>query len=80
MNPTTAMKAITKLADDGVIYKRRGIGMCVSPGARAQIVARRRKAFFDQTIGSLLAEAAVLAITTDELVDEIRSREGRQPC
>ena len=33
INPATALKGVTKLADDGVLYKKRGLGMFVSDGA-----------------------------------------------
>ena len=36
INPATALKGVTVLVDAGILYKRRGIGMFVSPGrARA---------------------------------------------
>lgn len=34
INPATAAKGINLLVADGILYKRRGIGMFVSPGAR----------------------------------------------
>ena len=34
INPATALKGINRLVADGVLYKRRGIGMFVSAGAR----------------------------------------------
>ena len=37
INPATAAKAFTQLVDDGVVYKRRGVGIFVAPGARARL-------------------------------------------
>ncbi|MGB3327515.1 MAG: GntR family transcriptional regulator, partial [Thermomicrobiales bacterium] len=34
INPATAAKAFQQLVDEEVLYKRRGIGMFVAPGAR----------------------------------------------
>ena len=34
INPATAAKGVNMLVDKGVLYKRRGIGMFVAPGAR----------------------------------------------
>lgn len=76
VNPTTAVKAVAKLTDAGVLYKRRGIGMCVAPGARQQITRRRREAFLGQTIAGLLAEAKTLGMRVDELIDVIRNKES----
>jgi len=76
VNPATAVKAIGKLADDGVLYKKRGIGMCVAEGARAIIRARRRDAFINRTVGALLSEARTLGISLDELIGIIKKTEG----
>jgi len=76
VNPTTAVKAISKLTDAGILYKKRGIGMCVAEGAREKITERRRDVFLNQTIDALLTEAKTLGITTDELLREITKREG----
>ena len=71
VNPTTAVKAISKMTDAGILYKKRGIGMCVAEGAREKITARRRDIFLNQTIGALLAEAKTLGISMDELISVI---------
>ena len=34
INPATAAKGVNQLVDDGILYKRRGIGMFVATGAR----------------------------------------------
>jgi len=74
VNPTTAVKAISKLTDAGILYKKRGIGMCVAEGAREQIAKRRRGVFLNQTIDALLAEAKTLSITEEELIEIIKSK------
>jgi len=76
VNPTTAVKAVSKLTDAGILYKKRGIGMCVAAGAREKIAARRRDVFLNQTIGALLAEARTLGIPLEELVRVIKEKEG----
>lgn len=35
VNPTTSVKAISKLTDEGILYKKRGSGMCVTNEAKA---------------------------------------------
>jgi DNA-binding transcriptional regulator YhcF (GntR family) len=74
VNPTTAVKAVGKLTDAGVLYKKRGIGMCVAPGARDQILARRRERFLDRTVPQLIAEASALGIGLDDLIDTIHRK------
>jgi DNA-binding transcriptional regulator YhcF (GntR family) len=67
INPATAAKGINQLVDDGILYKRRGVGMFVSPGARATLRHRRREQFSDQYLRPLLLEAHKLGLTTDEI-------------
>jgi len=76
VNPATAVKAIGKLTDAGILYKKRGIGMCVADGAREKIMARRKDLFLNQTISALLAEAKTLGISAEELTEVIQSRDG----
>lgn len=75
INPATASKGVNLLVDDGILYKRRGIGMFVAEGARDAILRKRRAAFADAHIAPLLAEARSLGITKEELLDMIKERE-----
>jgi GntR family transcriptional regulator len=72
INPATAAKGISMLTDDGLLEKRRGIGMFVVAGARARLLAERRKRFAERYVEPLAAEAGRLGINTDELVALIR--------
>ena len=74
INPATAAKGVNMLVDKGVLYKRRGIGMFVSPGARALLRAERRAAFADRFVEPLLAEARTLGLEPDDLTALIRER------
>ena len=55
------------LVDKGVLYKRRGIGMFVAPGARERLLAERRSAFADRFVEPLLVEARKLGLGADDL-------------
>nr|WP_237465394.1 GntR family transcriptional regulator [Leucobacter luti] len=68
INPATAGKGLNLLVDRGVLYKKRGIGMFVAPGARAQIRADRQVAFVADFIDPLLAEAKRLGLTDDDII------------
>ena len=68
INPATAAKGLHLLADDGLLEKRRGIGMFVASGARKRLLAQRREQFASRYVEPLLAEAARIGIGTDELV------------
>ena len=38
INPATALKGINLLVEEGLIYKKRGVGMFVSTGAREKLL------------------------------------------
>lgn len=77
INPATAAKGINQLVADGVLYKRRGVGMFVASGAREQLRKRRRSEFTQQYLRPLLAEADKLGISHGELATMIK--DGRDP-
>ncbi len=74
INPATAAKGVNMLVDKGVIHKRRGIGMFVSPGARELLLAERRTAFADRFVEPLLGEARKLGLGPDDLTRLIAER------
>jgi DNA-binding transcriptional regulator YhcF (GntR family) len=74
INPATAAKGVAMLVEKGVLYKRRGIGMFVAPGARDRLLAERRAAFATRFVGPLIAEASKLGLTPDELATLVRDR------
>ena len=76
INPATAAKGVNLLVDEGILYKKRGIGMFVAAGAKQSIVKKRKNRFFDDYIRSLLTEAASLGITKEELIDMIAAGKG----
>jgi DNA-binding transcriptional regulator YhcF (GntR family) len=71
INPATVNKAFQQLVDDGILYKRRGIGMFVSPQARQTLRARRRKSFFTDVVDPMVNEAKAIGIELSELVERI---------
>lgn len=75
VNPTTAVKAVSKLTDAGILYKKRGIGMCVAPGAREIITRRRREIFLNSTIDALLKESLTLGFSIEELIAVLKAKQ-----
>ena len=71
INPATAAKGVNLLVDAGILYKKRGIGMFVSQGAKQQIQAKRRDEFYQSYVVRLAAEAKSLSITKQELIEMI---------
>jgi DNA-binding transcriptional regulator YhcF (GntR family) len=76
INPATAAKGVGMLVDKGVLYKRRGIGMFVAPGAREMLLAERRTVFADRFVEPLLVEARKLGLGPDDLSRLILERAG----
>ena len=74
INPATAAKGVNLLVDEGILYKRRGIGMFVSKGARDKILSKRREAFTENHIAPMVAEAKSLDITKEKLVTMIEEK------
>lgn len=75
VNPTTAVKAVSKLTDAGILYKRRGIGMCVAEGAREMITKRRKDTFLNETLEAILRETKTLGISIPELIEILKEKE-----
>jgi GntR family transcriptional regulator len=67
INPATAAKGVNVLVDKGVLYKRRGVGMFVAPGARERLLAERRTAFGERYVEPLLDEGRRLGLDADDL-------------
>ncbi len=67
INPATAAKGVNLLVESGILYKKRGIGMFVSTGARDRLLGIRRKDFQSQYIQPLAREARKLGISGEEL-------------
>ena len=67
INPATAAKGFAQLVDEGVLYKKRGIGMFVTPDAREKLRTRRRERFFADVVDPMLAEARMIGVSVDEI-------------
>ena len=71
INPATAGKGMNVLVDEGIIYKKRGMGMFVSTGAKNKILEKRRRSFPQGFIQPLLEEASKLGISKEEIIGMI---------
>jgi DNA-binding transcriptional regulator YhcF (GntR family) len=67
INPATAAKGFAQLVDEGVLYKKRGIGMFVSPDARERLRSQRRARFFADVVDPMLTEARMVGVSVDEI-------------
>jgi DNA-binding transcriptional regulator YhcF (GntR family) len=72
INPATAARGLAMLLDEGLVEKRRGIGMFVAAGAREQLVRARRRRFAERYVRPLVTEAVRLGFGLEELLALIR--------
>lgn len=68
INPATALKGINILVDNGIVYKKRGLGMFVVNGAKEKILEQRKVDFFESYIKSLVTEAKKLSISKEDIL------------
>ena len=78
INPATAAKGVNLLVDEGILYKKRGIGMFVAEGARVKVMEKRKEQFFEQYVVTMIQEAEKLGITADQLTDMIRRGDNKR--
>lgn len=70
LNPITVSKAYQDLVDDGLVEKRRGIGMYVTDGAREQLLASERERFLRNEWPALKERLARLGIDFNTLLTQ----------
>ncbi|OBR64200.1 GntR family transcriptional regulator [Paenibacillus oryzae] len=72
INPATVVKGIGLLVNEGIVYKKRGLGMFVSADAKVKIQQKRKERFHKEMLADLLSEADKLGLTTDEIINMIK--------
>jgi DNA-binding transcriptional regulator YhcF (GntR family) len=73
INPATAAKGINALVSEGILYKKRGIGMFVSQGAKKKIIEKRKQTFFDEYVMKMLREAQKLDISKGDIINMLEN-------
>jgi DNA-binding transcriptional regulator YhcF (GntR family) len=72
INPATAAKGVNLLVDQGILYKKRGLGMFVATGSRERLMEKRRELFFEQYVVAMLGEAKRLGIEEEQVIAMIQ--------
>lgn len=78
INHATVTKGVNQLVDEGILYKKRGIGMFVAEGAKNKLVKQRKDAFADDYVIPLVKEAIKLGITASEVIDLFNKIKGSE--
>jgi len=71
INPATALKGINLLVDDGILYKKRGLGMFVANGAHEKLRTKRKELFYENYVISLVKEAKRINIDKNDIMKMI---------
>lgn len=79
INPATAAKGINLLVDQGILYKQRGVGMFVSPGARNKLLQSRKEHFTTKYVRPLVSEAQTLELSYQEVASLIKQEMSSSP-
>jgi GntR family transcriptional regulator len=77
ISPITAAKGVNLLVEQGVLYKKRGVGMFVSTGARAKLHQQRRAEFRERLVAPLIREARLLHIDRKKLDEMINEEDSK---
>jgi GntR family transcriptional regulator len=77
VNPLTVSKAYQELADEGLVERRRGVGMFIVEGAREALARRERDIFLKEEWPALLERIRRLGLDPDQLLRQ-SSGKGRE--
>ncbi|MDR0514355.1 MAG: GntR family transcriptional regulator [Coriobacteriaceae bacterium] len=78
INPVTVHKGVSLLLDEGIVYKKRGLGMFVSQKAPELLRKKRQAGFQKDYIEPLVFEAKNLALRSEDihaLIEEVWGKE-----
>lgn len=68
INPATAAKGVNHLVDEGLLYKKRGIGMFVAEDAQELLLKNRRDIFVEEDAVAFIRKAKQLKFTKEEVL------------
>lgn len=74
INHLTVGKAYQELVDEGLLEKRRGLGMFVTKGACKALTSNEKQQFIDEELPAFLERARVLGMGVSEVVDLLRRK------
>ncbi len=78
INHATVTKGVNQLVDEGILFKKRGIGMFVAEGAKKKLMEKRKEAFMDEYVAPMILEASKIGISLDDLLSLIQKIKGSE--
>ncbi len=76
LNPITVSKSYQALVDDGLVEKRRGLGMFVCEGARKKLMHSEREKFLKEEWPAMVNRIRQLGLDTTKLLQYVTEQEG----
>ncbi len=73
INPQTVSNAVSELMNEGIVYKKRGIGMFVEKGSREKLQLKKSKEFRKMEFKKLIIKGKTLGISKGEMVKTINT-------
>ena len=74
LNPLTVLKGYQQLVDEGLVEKRRGRGMFVTPGARVHLMKGEKQRFLEQEWPKVIITIERLGLDPADLLRQVRSK------
>ena len=71
INPITVSRAYQMLVDEGLLEKRRGVGMFVCEGAQSQALDQEQQRFLQEEWPAVLERIALLGLKANALLADL---------
>lgn len=68
INPITASKAYAELVDEGLVEKRRGLGMFILDGARKRLLDTEQQKFLTKEWPEIIKRISLLGLDVTQLI------------
>ncbi|VAV98632.1 Transcriptional regulator, GntR family [hydrothermal vent metagenome] len=78
INPITASKAYAELVDEGLVEKRRGLGMFILEGARKNLLNAEQKKFIEQEWPEIIKRISLLGLDARQLIETAENNSNHQ--
>ena len=78
INPLTVLKGYQSLVDEGLVEKRRGLGMFVKEGARRNLMKNEREQFLKNEWPQIVQRIERLDLDVQELVKGVNADKGKK--
>ena len=73
LNPQTVSNAISELLNEGILFKKRGIGMFVEKGAQKRLKTKTYEEFIQADLHKMITKSRSLGISKKELLSLIEN-------